>query len=102
MYAHLDLLELGALLRRQDLLDLRVGLIDLGADLGADGGLYRGDPLLPRLDDLRHLRALLIGEVELAVEPLHDPLSREALSVHPEARPMTVEPHPIGNDADQE
>src|SRR5689334_5881004 len=73
----LERLELRPLLGAEDLVDLGVRGVELGAHLRADARGDGLDALAVALDDLRHGRFLLRGEVELVVEVIDE---------HPEAR----------------
>jgi hypothetical protein len=75
--AHLHLLKLRALLRREHLFDLAVSLFDLFAYAGANAGEMGLDARVMALDDLGDLFLLRIVELEAPVETLHKRLGSE-------------------------
>jgi hypothetical protein len=64
----LDAFELLALLGGEDARDLRVGLFELGVDARVQPLPHGRDRAVMAADDLLDLRALLIGEVQAAIE----------------------------------
>jgi len=75
--AHLHLLKLSALLGREHLFDLAVGLFDLLAHTRSHAGEMGLDARVVTLDDFSDLLLLHVVQLEAPVETLHQRVSRE-------------------------
>ena len=75
--AHSDLLEVLALLRRQDFVDLGVCGFELGANLRLNAARHRIDTTMVLIDDALNVGLLLRREMQFAVEVFDDTSRRE-------------------------
>ena len=101
-HADAHFLELLALLRRQNLVDLPVRGVEFEANLRADGVHRRVDSSMVRVDDLLHLNFLLRREVQLAIEMFDNPACGELRRARRWPQPMAMEKvKAIAGDADE-
>lgn len=95
---HPHLVELIALLGREDFVDFGVGGVDLRSDLRLNAAHERVDAGVVLIDDALDSRLLLRCQIQLAIEMFHDP-PRDEL---PEWRPPSVKKiEVIARDSDE-
>jgi hypothetical protein len=78
---HPHLLVLRALFGREDLHDLRVGRVDLGANARAHAAPHRVDVLAVAIENRFDLFALFVRQIEAAVETVDHRVQRERRDV---------------------
>jgi hypothetical protein len=95
--AHANLLELFALLGREDFFDFGIGSIELTANLRLDAAHQRVDAYVMLIDDPLNPDFLLRCQMKFAIEMLDDAPGRE---LRPRAMPKKIEV--IAGDADED
>ena len=101
--AHANLLELFALLWREDLFDIGIGSIELAPNLRLNGAHHPVDACVMLIDDPLNLGLLLRRQMKISIEMLDDPARCKACpSIAGKEAMMMEKVKAVAGDADEQ